>query len=71
MNQLAPGHVYPIVSETPTTPTRVDRQLAASVAVQLTLLAVLFLFFPHVMAIVFAVLSLWLALAAWFDSHTA
>jgi phosphatidylglycerophosphate synthase len=43
VNRLAPGHVYPIVSETPTTPTRVDRQLAASVAVQLTLLAVLWL----------------------------
>ena len=41
MNLSANGHVHLIVSDTPTTPTRVDRQLAAAVAVQLTLLAVL------------------------------
>jgi phosphatidylglycerophosphate synthase len=41
MNLFTNGHVHLIVSDTPTTPTRVDRQLAAAVAVQLTLLAVL------------------------------
>ena len=41
MNLFPDGHVHLIVSDTPTTPTRVDRQLAAAVAVQLTLLAVL------------------------------
>jgi hypothetical protein len=32
---------------------------------------VLFLFFPQVMAVVFAVLSLWLALTAWFDGQVS
>jgi phosphatidylglycerophosphate synthase len=41
MNLFTNGHVHLIVSDTPTTPTRVDRQLVAAVAVQLTLLAVL------------------------------
>jgi cardiolipin synthase len=40
-------------------------------SIALAVLGVLFLFFPHVMAIVFAVLSLWLALAAWLDARAS
>lgn len=47
------------------------RTVVLSYCIGLTVIAVLFLFFPHGMAIIFAVLSLWLALAAWFDSRSA
>lgn len=40
-------------------------------SVALGVLGVLFLFLPHVMAVVFAALSLWLALAAWLDGRAS
>ena len=40
-------------------------------SIALAILGVLFLFFPHVMAVVFAALSLWLALAAWLDARAS
>jgi hypothetical protein len=40
-------------------------------SIALAILGVLFLFFPHVMAVVFAALSLWLALAAWLDGQAS
>jgi cardiolipin synthase len=40
-------------------------------SIALGILGVLFLFFPHVMAWVFAALSLWLALAAWLDGRAS
>lgn len=47
------------------------RSALLPIAIILTLIGVLFLFFPQTMGVIFAVLSLWLALNAWLDSQAS
>jgi cardiolipin synthase len=47
------------------------RSALLPVAIALTVLAVLFLSFPKTMGVIFAVMSLWLALTAWADSRAS